>query len=223
MFNSDSKMSFAPMRLQEACMKVIIKHELSRDRLPEVIIEEVDKFERKILSAFNGRFYTNRRQLTTGIVLTVHLDCGSLELTFGKVKGERRLWEWKKESLLIKAGEKNKVGKLGTKQFMLPGGKEVFMYDFRIDIEKMEINLLGSCSSIPLKINLCFDPDDDESASLRIETMLYSEREKGLHHVLVKRIFAFRRRRLRNVIQTLAVNQSSESESDADSESTIEI
>ena len=194
MFISDSKMSFAPMRLQEACMKVIIKHELSRDRLPEVIIEEVDKFERKILSAFNGRFYTNRRQLTTGIVLTVHLDYGSLELTFEKVKGERRRSrEWKKESLLIKAGEKNKVGKLGTKQFMLPGGKEVFMYDFRIDIEKMEINLLGSCSSIPLKINLCFDPDDDESASLRIETMLYSESEEGLHTLLRKKIFTFRK------------------------------
>ena len=175
-------------------MKVIIKHELSRDRLPEVIIEEVDKFERKILSAFNGRFYTNRRQLTTGIVLTVHLDYGSLELTFEKVKGERRRSrEWKKESLLIKAGEKNKVGKLGTKQFMLPGGKEVFMYDFRIDIEKMEINLLGSCSSIPLKINLCFDPDDDESASLRIETMLYSESEEGLHTLLRKKIFTFRK------------------------------
>ena len=176
-------------------MKVIIKHELSRDRLPEVIIEEVDKFERKILSAFNGRFYTNRRQLTTGIVLTVHLDYGSLELTFEKVKGKRRrsrLWEWK-ESLLIKAGEKNKVGKLGTKQFMLPGGKEVFMYDFRIDIEKMEINLLGSCSSIPLKINLCFNPDDDESASLRIETMLYSESEEGLHTLLRKKIFTFRK------------------------------
>ena len=199
-------------------MKVIIKHKLSRDRLPEVIIEEVDKFERKILSAFNGRFYTNRRQLTTGIVLTVHLDYGSLELTFENVMGKlSRSREWKKESLLIKAGEKNKVGKLGTKQFMLPGGKEVFMYDFRIDIEKMEINLLGSCSSIPLKINLCFDPDDDESASLRIETMLYSKSEEGLHLLLWKRIFTFRR--LRNVFW----HRGSESESDADSESTIEI
>ena len=39
-------------------MKVIIKHELSRDRLPDIVIEDVDQFERKILSFFNGRFCT---------------------------------------------------------------------------------------------------------------------------------------------------------------------
>merc|ERR1719222_975443 len=91
---------------------------------------------------------------------------------------------------------------------MLPG-REVLIYDFRIDLEKMELILLGSCSSIvtdcdnhPLKINLCFYPDDDESASLKIETMLMSESQEGLYPLLWKRIFTFR-----SVSETLAVNQ----------------
>ena len=123
-------------------MKVIIKHELSRNRLPEVVIEEVDQFESKILSAFNGRFFTNT-DLNT-VILSVNLDHGSLELNFEKC--ELDPWKWEKESLLIKAGEKNKLGKLGTKQFMLPG-REVYIYDFRIDLDKLELNLLGSCFS----------------------------------------------------------------------------
>ena len=216
-------MPFALKSLQEECMMVIIKHELSRDRLPDSVIEEVDQFERKILSFFNGKFctYTNRMPYE-GNIFSVKLDQdhGGLEFIFEKDDLEDDLdrWEWKMEAHLIKAGRRNKLGKLGTNQFMLPG-REVFIYDFRIDLEKKEINLLGSCSSIvkdcynhPLKINLCWYPDDDESASLRIETMLYSESEQGLYPLFWKRIFTFS-----SVSQTLEVNQtlnhSSESES----------
>ena len=100
---------------------------------------------------------------------------------------------------MIKAGEKNKLGKLGTKQFMLPG-REVYIHDFRIDLDKLELNLLGSCSSIvkdcdnhPMKINLCPYPDDDHSASLRIKTLLYNESEEDLYPLFWKRIFTFKR------------------------------
>ena len=220
-------MPFALKSLQEVCMMVIIKHELSRDRLPDSVIEEVDQFERKILSFFTGKFctYTNRMQYE-GNVFSVKLDQdhGGLEFIFEKDDLEDDHLEWIKEAHLIMAGRKNKLGKLGTNQFMLPG-REVFIYDFRIDLEKKEINLLGSCSSIvkdcdnhPLKINLCWYPDDDESASLRIETMLYSESDEGLYPLFWKRIFSFR-----SVSQTLEVNQtlnqSSESESEPDMES----
>merc|ERR1711862_184329 len=129
-------------------------------------------FERKILSFFNGKFWTYTNYLSVNL----NPDQGSLELIF---EHQLSVCKWEKESLLIKAGEKNKLGKLSTKQFMLPG-REVYIYDFRIDLEKLELNLLGSCSSIvkdcdihPMKINLCPYPDDDDSASLRIETMLY--------------------------------------------------
>ena len=39
LFISDTRMPFAPKSLQEVCMMVIIKHELSRDRLPDRLKE----------------------------------------------------------------------------------------------------------------------------------------------------------------------------------------
>ena len=64
-----------------------------------------------------------------------------------------------------------------------------------------------------MKINLCWFPDDDESASLSIETMLYSESEQGLYPLFRKRIFFF------SVFETLNLSSESESESEPDMES----
>ena len=164
-------------------------------------MEEVYQFERKILSAFNGRFCTyanaNRFPLPCEvfIALSVNLDPGSLELIFEEVGS----MGWDKESLFIKAGERIKLGKLGTKHFMLPdlAGREVFIYDFWIDSEKMELTLLGSWSPIvkdcytdnySLMISLCRYPDGDKSAALRIGTILCNESEESIMLPLFREI-----------------------------------
>ena len=154
-------------------------------------MEEVDQFERKILSAFNGRFctYANRFPLPCEvfIALSVNLDPGSLELIFEEV-GEQ--FRWDKESLFIKAGARERI-KLGTKHFLLPdlAGREVFIHDFWIDSEKMELTLLGSWSPIvkdcdsynySLMISLCRYPDGDKSAALRIGNILCNESEESI-------------------------------------------
>ena len=113
-------------------------------------------------------------------------DQGRLELTFEEVEYSQEEG-WDVESLLVKSGVKKQIGNLGSKQFMLPG-REVFIFYFRLDFANMVLSLYGSCSSIfndshPWKINLCLFPNDEKSASLRIETMLYSERERGVARI----------------------------------------
>ena len=125
---------------------------------------------------------------------------------------------------MIKAGRKNKLGKLGTELFRLPE-REVHIYDFRIDLDKLELNLLGTGSSIvkdcdnhPLKINLCWYPDGDESASLRIDTMLFSESEGDLYPLFYKRVWTFKSVS-HTFLMNQALNQTFESESELDMES----
>ena len=39
----------------------VIKQGLSRERLPEIVKEEIEYFERSIMSAFTGKFYTYKK------------------------------------------------------------------------------------------------------------------------------------------------------------------
>ena len=57
-------MASSPKSLQESCMIVVIKHGLSREDLPEIVKAEVQHFEKCIMSAFTGKFYTYKREST---------------------------------------------------------------------------------------------------------------------------------------------------------------
>ena len=173
MFVSDT-MPYAPVRLQEACIMVIIRERLSRDCLPDILIGEVGDVERNINSAFSGTFWTySSAWISSTGMISIKLDHGRLEITFEDVK----LAGYEKESLLIKSGVKKQLGNLGCERFMLPG-QEVFICAYRVDLSNMVLSLHGSCSSTfkdcenhPLIINFRFFPEDDDLTSVWIETV----------------------------------------------------
>ena len=198
-------MESSPKSLQETCMIVVIKQDLSRDRLPEIVKEEVENLERKIMSAFTGKFYTYQKYPnprlyplipTPGSVefgLSIVWNRGKLE--FGFIDTEFSLSS-QEELLQITAGEQNKVGKVGSKLFLLPG-RELTISDYRIDLRRKKLILLGSCLSIfeervlPLKIVLSFyviinvvPPIIPNPItwiySLRVETKLWEEGKENV-------------------------------------------
>jgi len=189
-------MPYVPKSLQESCMMVIIKYELSREYLPETIMNEVDQLESSITSAFTGRFYTYSKESVVGSGLSVTwINRRKLKLVFKETALGQQ------ETILIKAGVENKLGDLGRKHIMLPG-REVSILDFEIDLTRRKLSLLGSCSS-PIfkhqshhfKTILSFFPDDNNFVSLRIETILNSLSDVRNHGCLTpllwKRSFFF--------------------------------
>ena len=163
-------MESSPKSLQEICMIVVIKQGLSKDRLPEIVKEEVENLERKIMSAFTGKFYTYQKYPNPRLYPVIPTP-GSVEfgfsivwnrgkLEFGFIDTEFSLSS-QEELFQITAGVENNVGKVGSKILMLPG-REPKIFDYRIELERKKLILLGSCLSIfeervlPLEIVLEF-------------------------------------------------------------------
>ena len=208
-------MPYVPKSLQESCMMVVIKHELSREFLPETIMNEVDQLESSITSAFTGKFYTYSKE-SVGIKFSCWSESSNYKqdnfivgsgLSVTWINGRKLKLAFKEnalgqeETILIKAGVENKLGDLGRKHIMLPG-REVSILDFEIDLTRRKLSLLGSCSS-PIfkhqshhfKTLLSFFPDDNNIVSLRIETILNSLSDVRNHGCLTpllwKRSFFF--------------------------------
>ena len=226
-------MESSPKSLQETCMIVIIKQGLSRVPLPEIVKEEVENLERSIMSVFTGKFFTYDHSRTPDspwdtveLGISVVWNRGKLELVF--INTELSLSS-KEESLQIKAGKENKVGEVGSSQFMLPG-REVTIFDYMIDLERKQLSLIGSCASIfddrvlPLKIVLSFYPQHHPALSqsrvvtLEIESMLWEKGEAGFDPSW-KKSFLFIEARPRPL---QAASYDEESESSCSSESEFE-
>jgi len=165
----------APKSLQEECMVIVIKHDLPRNLLPDIVKDEVDQYERKIISTFSGRFcgpymfcsFTSTMEIK-GSTLSVSWKQGRIKLTLES--NESSLEEKEVESLTIKAGKETSLGNLAIDQFMLPGrlghsnhahdpfmlpGRRGTIHDFRIDVSRGLLSLHGSCSST---VNDCVFP-----------------------------------------------------------------
>ena len=228
-------MASSPKSLQESCMIVVIKQGLSKEDLPEIVKAELQHFEKCIMSAFTGKFYTYKRQKTynyyirdsLAVSLSVVWNRGKLELVF--INTEFSLSSKEEESLQIKAGDENKVGEVGSSQFMLPG-REVTIFDYMIDLERKQLSLIGSCTSIfddlvlPLKIVLSFYPQHHPALSqsrvvtLQIESMLWEKGEAGFDPSW-RKSFLFIEARPRPL---QAASYDEESESSCSSESEFE-
>ena len=199
-FVSDSTMESSPKSLQETCMVVVIKQGLSKERLPEILKEEVEQFERRIMSAFTGKFFTYERcgprNGSVEVGLSVVWNRGRLEFAF--IAPEFAMSS-NEELLQIKAGEKNKVGKVGSKLFLLPG-KELTIFDYKIELKRKKLSLLGSCLSIfderalPLKIVLSFyrdiSPPSPFNFTLEIESKVWEKGYEGVDPLCEKK-FSF--------------------------------
>ena len=216
------------------------------------------------MSAFTGKFYTYKddddpNQPSFFPLLPpatmVWWDTGSVEfglsvvwnrgkLEFGFIDTEHSLSS-QEEFLQITAGDENKVGKVGSKLFLLPG-KELTIFDYKIELERQKLILLGSCRSIfedgprvlPLKIVLGFFMNFNTVYCdrpplpftwifpLRIETKLW---EKGNIDPLREESFVFNDDRRADIppflyeeSESIASSESDEEASDArDSESGI--
>jgi len=172
----------APKSLQEECMIILIKHDLARNLLPKSLKEQVDLYEREIISTFSGRFcgpymfcsFTSRMEIK-GSSISISWNRGRIKFTFESNESSQD--EREVESLIIKAGVESSLGNLAIDQFMLPGrlgrsnlaydpfmlpGRIGSIHDFRIDISGGLLSLHGYCSStiddcvFPLEILCCF-------------------------------------------------------------------
>ena len=110
----------------------------------------------------------------------------------------------KEELLQIKAGEENKVGKVGSKLFLLPD-RELTIFDYRIELERKKLILLGSSLSIfeervlPFKIVLGFYMNVSTVPpipipwifSLRIETKMWEKGNENIESPFWEKSFQF--------------------------------
>jgi len=238
-------MESSPKSLQETCMIVVIKQDLSRDRLPEIVKEEVENLERNIMSAFTGKFYTYKNGPNPNFYpflfpyphgpgsvefgLSVVWNRGKLE--FGFIDTEFSLSS-QEEMLQITAGVENNVGNVGSKLFMLPG-REPKIFDYRIELERKKLILLGSSLSIfeervlPFKIVLGFYMNVSTVPpipipwifSLRIETKMWEKGNENIESPFWEKSFQFIEERRHPAVsyesESIASRELNEESSDA--------
>ena len=136
------KMDFLSVSsLKEICKKFVIKKGISRIDLPTTLAEEVEEMEGRMKSIFTGTFHRHTDFSVTN-TLTIAWTQGQWELTIKKAHG----LVVAQETLVIKSGEENLLGKLGGEFFMLPG-RTVTIFDFRLDFGTKRLIFNGMCSS----------------------------------------------------------------------------
>ena len=95
--------------------------------------EEVEEMEGRMKSIFTGTFHR-------------HSDFSETTLTIAWTQGQWELTMKNQETLVIKSGEENLLGKLGGEFFMLPG-RTVTIFDFRLNFVTKLLRFNGMCSS----------------------------------------------------------------------------
>merc|ERR1719420_2365955 len=119
--------------LKEICKMFVLKNGITRIDLPTTLAEEVEEMEGRINSIFTGTFHR-------------HKDFSVIPLTIAWAQGQWELTMKNQETLVIKPGVENSLGKLGGELFLLPGRK-VSIFDFRIDVGSKTLRFHGMCSS----------------------------------------------------------------------------
>jgi hypothetical protein len=120
--------------LKEICKLAVIKQGLSRTDLPQVVSEEVEIMEEKLKSVFSGIFFSSK-------------DDAISSLKIAWENGEWQLTPLNQETLRIRAGVENSLGREGGDIFCLPG-RQVSIHHFRIDLDGRKVFFYGSCSSV---------------------------------------------------------------------------
>ena len=131
----------------------VLKLGISKTELPKTVSREVDMLEHKLKSDFTGSFPYYSEDYSSG----------TLEIVWAR--GEWQLSLLNQETLRIKDGVENRLGKLGGHLFLVPGRK-VSISGFSIDWLKRKVIFGGKCSSSNCKTStwrslsshLCFHP-----------------------------------------------------------------
>ena len=116
------------MTLREITMMAVIKFDIPRDQLPEILVNEIEEIEDKINTELTGKFessgYYDR--------IEIGWSRGEWSLSFLRRK------EVLSSTIKIRAGKRNDLGLLGGELFLFPG-REIVMDDFKIDFERRMI------------------------------------------------------------------------------------
>jgi len=150
---------YKPKSLKEICKLAVILGRSQRECLPKTLIKEVDELDDKIRSTFSGTYHR-------------YGDWSFTTLTINWTEGQWEFTLYNQGTLVVKAGMRNILGKLGGDIFRLEG-RSVSIDDFNIDVHSPKLCFVGTCSSNkipdgrPLKIELIFE-DSAESLAVRM-------------------------------------------------------
>ena len=120
------------MSLKKLSKLAVLKFDLTREELPDTLVEELEEMEAWIK--------TNM----TGYLMSAH-DGSQL-----KIDWARGGWSFtisNQPTLKIEGRGKNCLGFLGGELFLLPGRK-IYVDDYKIDLEAKEVIFFGSCSTV---------------------------------------------------------------------------
>ena len=123
--------------LKEICVLAVLKHGISKTRLPDTVAKEVERMERRVNSLFTGIFF---------------YPVGGVDNAMSTIKiawenGEWQLTPLNRETLRIRAGVENRLGMEGGDVFCFPG-RRVSILDYRIDLDGMYVSFYGTCSTV---------------------------------------------------------------------------
>jgi len=125
---------FTVPSLKEICSLAVIKTGTVRINLPSTLADEVEELEGRIKSIFTGTFQ-RPTDIYTVVTLTIAWTQGQWELTLNN-----------HETLVVKSGVENTLGKIGGQLFLLPG-RSVTIFDYKLDLERKKLSFVGKCSS----------------------------------------------------------------------------
>ena len=153
------------------CKLQVIKHGVDRTDLPATLAEEVEQLEGKIASAFRGDYCFMFNGWGRWCSVSFQLVWREGQCEFILYPGAQH-----QETLVVRAGIENMLGRAGGFLFKLPG-REVNITDFRIDLAKGVLSFVGSCSSThankrTLRVDLILK---DHPELLGLQTFLTSE------------------------------------------------
>ena len=125
------------MTLREMSKMAVIKYDIPRDQLPDILVKEIEEMEAKINTELSGKYessgYYDR--------IEIGWSSGGWSLNFLRRK------EVFSSTLKIRAGKRNDLGLMGGELFLFPG-REIVIDDFKIDFKSRMIKFFGTCSSV---------------------------------------------------------------------------
>ena len=191
--------------LRELCKLAVLKLGISKTDLPKTVRREVEMMEHKLKSQFTGTFHYKSGDYSTST------------LKIAWTRGEWQLTILNQETLRIRDGAEQHLGKLGGDLFLVPGRK-VSISGYSIDWDRRKVIFRGKCSSSKTSTwrrfdsRLSFHPQN-QHCRLSMSSHVYTEEDTG-HKWKLRWLF--------NNQQSSTIYGSSHSESDSDSSVDLE-
>ena len=141
--------------LNEASMPAILKLRIERDKLPEVLKEEINQYESMIVATLTGEFSAE----PVGFRIGWHEGMKTLCLCF--INND---YEDNCEVVHVESAKLSTLGQFACCQFAILVQEEIVtVEDFFVDLEVRKISLLGTSvggnTTDPVRIAISFNPE----------------------------------------------------------------